>query len=1052
MRFSLLSSFLVILFFPFTAWSLGLGDISIKSSLNSPLDAKIELKSVTAQDLESLDVQMASDRDFRRSDIENIDILKQLKFKLISNDGAPYIHVTTHSILREPFINFLIDIQWHAGRILREYTLLVDPPEVMSQKSNQQPGSSRMAKKSLSKKSSQKHLAPSHLDSATLTYGPTREDDTLWSVAHRMRPSLDISMAQMMLALQRENPDAFNKQNINGLMSGFTLKISAPDLLTKISKQAAQINVNEQEKQWKQIVNNTLPSDSLSPDKMAASMPTTTAVENLPEQTKDESKLELLSSNDVSEAQNVSSGSLNQGKMAFITMEQLESKLALYEERIQSQTQENEELKNHIVELEKILEKRESLLSLQDENLAILQAKQQQNQEMLPDETDKAANLSTTEDMGAIVDSKKELDAYVFNDNAFSTNISSATIESDDDTEETTDSIIADVDSTKIENESIKTGAEILKADLEQPELEKVEPEIVTSHAKQDSIQATSPSIEKKQIEVSPVAVKETIKPIITPIKPVDQKLSGLDLAFGFAEDLFQSASALAEDLFQSASALAEDINKNYFNELLIAGGSLILLFLVSIFSRRKKNKDDEDFQESILNDTSIATDKDYADETDGLNTAEIADSTGLEDETSFLSDFSSSELDSLQPDDTESDPVSEANVFMVYGRYDQAEEMLTGVIKKQPDNLDYQMKLLDVYHAGERQDEFKKQSSVVKNILITNGTELDDSGDWKTVQKLANDLNLGVLNDTTDLADLDLQSSDSILSESNDDLELELADDEIDVDDLERQLNEFEAMLADDFDEDSYNVETTDKINNLAEENNQTDSKDINNIDALSLEDVSLDEVSLNLESINDDLAIDLDDLPSIEKSGQSIAALIDKDPSKNKDSLAAENPEYNMIKTAITGAAAATITGLVTNAVSSDNEANNKEIADNEFDTISLDDKSDTDSGIDLEDLNDNIDSLNENPSVEIELEADNVDLSAKALATDDMEFELEGLSESVDDIQILPVEDSLDNMELDLEGVSDSTADIDNASIADSLEDMELDLDDLSDSTAD
>jgi pilus assembly protein FimV len=111
------------------AWPLGLGNIEVKSTLNEPLQARIELSSLQDGDLDRMQVQLASARQFKRAGIQRPFQLSKLKFTAVQ-DGSDsgHINVTTRDAVVEPFLNFLIEVTWPRGRIVREYTLLLDPP------------------------------------------------------------------------------------------------------------------------------------------------------------------------------------------------------------------------------------------------------------------------------------------------------------------------------------------------------------------------------------------------------------------------------------------------------------------------------------------------------------------------------------------------------------------------------------------------------------------------------------------------------------------------------------------------------------------------------------------------------------------------------------------------------------------------------------------------------------------------------------------------------------------------------------------------------------
>ncbi len=116
---------------PAQVFALGLGNIDMKSALNQPLSARIELLRARDGELKDLTVALASADTFRRAGIERPAFLTQLKFEVVSNPGGnPYIQVSSAQPITEPFLNFLIEVNWPNGRLLREFTVLVDPPVV----------------------------------------------------------------------------------------------------------------------------------------------------------------------------------------------------------------------------------------------------------------------------------------------------------------------------------------------------------------------------------------------------------------------------------------------------------------------------------------------------------------------------------------------------------------------------------------------------------------------------------------------------------------------------------------------------------------------------------------------------------------------------------------------------------------------------------------------------------------------------------------------------------------------------------------------------------
>jgi len=120
---------LLLSFVPAGAWALGLGNIEVSSTLNEPLQARIDLSALQSGDLDSMQVQLASAEQFRRAGIDRPFELSKLQFTTLA-DGADsgHIAITTRDPVVEPFLNFLVEVTWPRGRIVREYTLLLDPP------------------------------------------------------------------------------------------------------------------------------------------------------------------------------------------------------------------------------------------------------------------------------------------------------------------------------------------------------------------------------------------------------------------------------------------------------------------------------------------------------------------------------------------------------------------------------------------------------------------------------------------------------------------------------------------------------------------------------------------------------------------------------------------------------------------------------------------------------------------------------------------------------------------------------------------------------------
>src|SRR6478609_1537024 len=111
------------------AHAIGLGEIRLRSALNEPLRADIKLVQVNDLSENEIIVGLAPKQDFDKAHVERDFLLNSLRFRLDLDDPKnPKVVVTTQQPLREPFLNFLVEVQWPSGRLLREYTLLMDLP------------------------------------------------------------------------------------------------------------------------------------------------------------------------------------------------------------------------------------------------------------------------------------------------------------------------------------------------------------------------------------------------------------------------------------------------------------------------------------------------------------------------------------------------------------------------------------------------------------------------------------------------------------------------------------------------------------------------------------------------------------------------------------------------------------------------------------------------------------------------------------------------------------------------------------------------------------
>ena len=365
-----LYSIFLLLLIPSLASALGLGRLQLNSALNEPFDARIRLLSPTAAELDSLEVGLADSTAFARVNMDRPAVLGRLRFTLDRAErGADTIHITSADPIREPFLRFLIEINWSNGRLFREYTVLLDPPLYDPDKriTESSPAATRAAPRrpAAPRPEPRARAATDSPDSGRTyysggDYGPIVATDTLWSIADTTRPSASISVNQMMLALLRANPDAFITQNINGLKSGHILRMPTESELDAVGG-AAEIltEVLAQHATWQAATGAAAVADE-RPE--PALMTTDMSAPPAGAPAAPDAELRLVSLNNMN-------GANPEGRAGDAGQD-----LLLARESIESLKRENLELTDRLTENRNLIEDLQRLLSLKDSEMAALQA------------------------------------------------------------------------------------------------------------------------------------------------------------------------------------------------------------------------------------------------------------------------------------------------------------------------------------------------------------------------------------------------------------------------------------------------------------------------------------------------------------------------------------------------------------------------------------------------------------------------------------------------------------------------------------------------------
>jgi pilus assembly protein FimV len=403
------------------ALALGLGTIHVNSKLNQPLDAEIPVLQEGAGEAEGLVVQLAGAEDFDRVGLSRSRLSVPLEFSLVKGShGDLVVKVTSKEVVREPFIDFLVEANWPKGRLLREYTVLLDPPIMAPATGTAVTTAAKTPERTTTQALPESRpKPPSKPKPAPIAAAPRSEaapskpstpaaprhavsgneytvqaGDTLSGIAREVRADESTNINQLMLALLKQNPSAFFKDNINALKRGAILRIPSADEIKSVgsmSEAAAQVRAQIEDWQGSAAAKPTLvaetgtkPEISTKPEARKASAKPSTTSTAASAAPKGNERLELVPPK--AGKGNVAMADRPGGGTGGAATSELKSELARTKEALASREQENDELKSRVKDLEDTKSKSDRLISLKDAELHDLQQKlsELQKQEAKP--------------------------------------------------------------------------------------------------------------------------------------------------------------------------------------------------------------------------------------------------------------------------------------------------------------------------------------------------------------------------------------------------------------------------------------------------------------------------------------------------------------------------------------------------------------------------------------------------------------------------------------------------------------------------------------------
>ncbi len=803
----LLISFLLLL--PGQLLSLGLGEIEVDSALNQPLNAQINLISARADELEEMRVELAPANVFDRVGVPRPYFLTQLKFKPVSlPGGGTAIRVTSNDPVREPFLTFLVEVTWPKGRLLREYTVLLDPPEFAQQQAPQvttpvttaepqeqiveaepvavpqvttqaeviaepddleairaqmdrelgidgsepivgsevveevapvveqsvaeeivveelpsveeieetvvetveesqaeviaEPDDLEAIRAQMDRElgidgsesiASSEEVVAEKIEAEVVAESEVYNEasvegvyevvagDTLYKVAKNASQSSSVSINQMMIAIQQANPNAFGRNNINLLKKGAVLRIPDAVEAQAVSTADARQKISQQNALWREYRGNVSQTAATNVDAPELLKEKSDVAKQAIQELKETAKKPTTAKQDLNILA-ADDGKQSEGNAQVAGGEEvkkLQNEITLTKELAESRGKEAEELKSRVEALESMLEKKEKILNIQNQQLKNLQ-------QQLSTEADKAAAAEKMLQEKAVKEeAKPEVKPEVKQETKpvekpIAKEIKKPVVEP---LPEFTEPVVAEQTINQPRLEPLPDWDSL-------PEIEPINEEVVA--------EATEKPAEVKP-EQKPAEVEPEVKQAEAPKVP-----EGVWSVLGFLDSLKQHAQKAGIGLGILAAILGLFLwrKKRAVKTIELTGLGEMPLDV---------GEDDEHFDD-ILDETIVTPQTNATAEVSDEDLGEMED-LGLDDDGT---DFGAAPVESSGNAELGEDVLDEADVYISYGLHQQAQDLLTDAIAKEPNNNEYKAKLAEVYYSQKDQQGFEQFAEKIKD------------------------------------------------------------------------------------------------------------------------------------------------------------------------------------------------------------------------------------------------------------------------------------------------------------------------------------------------
>ena len=712
---------------PLSVQALGFGGIKLKSALNENLNAEVSLISATENDIQSLKIKLATDEAFLRAGIARSAFLQKLDFKIKQYpNGDHYIHVTTEESVREPFLDFLLDLNWKNGRMLREYTMLLDPPG----------------------RSPQYNTAPA----AVMTQARVAAPVVVAPIPKPVQQVIPEPEPEILDVIQTPEPTLSDVEE--------TSRVPGIEAETTDADKREAMSVAQQAEEAESIANSEPaarpqpfdPDSAFINDDSGELWPRIALTDYVGEGDEADDESEVST-----EMGNLDYGITKANDNLWSIAEKLRNgrkDITIYQVMmalLQSNPKAFVDNNVHRLKVGQVLriddESALTALSKRDAANAYIKqtnlwdnyrkraANKASVQPIVSDAITQTESNNTQATNGELILSSPDGESLVAGGGANEESLSNdfATVQDQlrqtkaDASNMRTQNMVLNEKLQQLEDELNRLQRSISVKDDELAALqhqlsglgkETAEQAKKEAQANEAEVKQEAPAIEveaKPEVMAQPkppveIAAKEAVQPEQMTDTPTNAEPGIMDMVMGVGA----SIAAVIAGMMSGGSLF------------ILAPIALLLLVIIAILIKRRRQG--ERFQESILTGATTTEDADNS----------MTNPSSASEESSFLDDFAMSGASAIETDDSEVDPLTEADVFMAYGRYEAAEERLNEAVKNEPERKDLQVKLLELHHATKNTDVF--EASAEEFFATLDGSD-EDNLLWDKVVTLGSEI-----------------------------------------------------------------------------------------------------------------------------------------------------------------------------------------------------------------------------------------------------------------------------------------------------------------------